>query len=179
MTRNHPDRSGQFMLNNRWLGKLMLKLMLSFSSFARNCPEWAWPLTVTPWRNLRRHLTLKTCTGTIRYDSSKILTFEDIWLPICAQRKFQSFFSCFFSSLRLYGLADCWSFLIFLLRFPWSFPSTPGTYSASCCLECPVDPLSFSRPRFFRPNRMFYFWGVLPPAFFILFLKMWHFLPRA
>lgn len=140
MTRNHPDRSGQFMLNNRWLGKLMLKLMLSFSrnygpSFARNCPEWAWPLTVTPWRNLRRHLTLKTCTGTIRPGRSwHLRTFVH-------KENFGRFFHVFFScSLRLYGLADCWSFLIFLLRFlevspphlaltlpvaAWSVPSTP------------------------------------------------------
>lgn len=178
MTRNHPDRSGQFMLNNRWLGKLMLKLMLSFSSFARNCPEWAWPLTVTPWRNLRRHLTLKTCTGTIRYDSSKILTFEDIWLPICAQRKFQSFFSCFFFLSEIVWPGRLLEFLDISSTLSVKFPLHTWHF-ASCCLECPVDPLSFSRPRFFRPNRMFYFWGVLPPAFFILFLKMWHFLPRA
>lgn len=138
MTRNHPDRSGQFMLNNRWLGKLMLKLMLSFSSFARNCPEWAWPLTVTPWRNLRRHLTLKTCTGTIRYDSSKILT-EDI----CEKISVVVFFSFF---MFFFPLWDCmawpiagvsWYFFYafrevspphLALTLPvaaWSVPSTP------------------------------------------------------
>ena len=149
MTRNHPDRSGQFMLNNRWLGKLMLKLMLSFSSFARNCPEWAWPLTVTPWRNLRRHLTLKTCTGTIRYDSSKILTFEDIWLPICAQRKFQSFFSCFFFLSEIVWPGRLLEFLDISSTLSVKFPL--HTWH----LLCQLLPGVSRRPPFLLPTSFF------------------------
>lgn len=170
MTRNHPDRSGQFMLNNRWLGKLMLKLMLSFSSFARNCPEWAWPLTVTPWRNLRRHLTLKTCTGTIRYDSSKILTFEDIWLPICAQRKFQSFFSCFF-----FPLWDCmaWPIAGVSWYFFYAFREVSPPHLA---LTLPVAAWSVPSTPFPSPDLVFsvqiecfIFGGFCPPHFLFCF----------
>lgn len=153
MTKNHPDRSGQFMLNNRWLGKLMLKLMLlmlSFSrnygpSFARNCPEhglWQWRHGETsaatwPWRRVQA-----------RFDTIRRRSWQRTFV-----RKFQwssSFlFSCFFFLSEIVWPGRLLEFLDISSTLSVKFPL--HTWH----LLCQLLPGVSRRPPFLLPTSFF------------------------